>query len=380
MKWKAESKAGLYLHVPFCRKRCPFCDFAISCDLSKASAWEEAIGREAARWAGAWGQPFDTVYFGGGTPSLLEPERLERILGRLRATFEIDGQAEVTLEANPGTLGPAGLSRLFEIGVNRLSLGVQSFDEGDLILLGREHGVADSLNAFRWARQAGFRNQVIDLIYGLPGRSAEHWREQLRRAIELGPEHISAYMLTYEPGTAFTRRKERGEFREPPEGEALELFLMTREELEKGGYEHYEISSFARPGFQSRHNRKYWEGAPYLGLGPSAHSFRDPERFWNYPRLKDYLDALAAGRSPIAGGEILSREEKRFEQLFLGLRTSRGLELEEFYKEFGEGEAARQRPVLEGLVESGLAVWIGSRFRLTARGLAVADGLAVKLA
>jgi len=372
--------AGLYLHVPFCRTRCPFCDFAVTTDRGRVREWLEAVAKEMVLRSESWRIAFDTVYLGGGTPSLLEVEMVEWILAEARSRFRIKSGAEVTLEANPGTMGAGDFARLREAGVNRLSLGVQSFHEEDLVFLGRDHSVKDSLESFRNAREEGFGNVSLDLIYGLPHQSPARWEEVVERAAALRPEHISAYQLTYERGTPLTRRKERGEFRDLSEEESRERFLHTRRILEEAGYRHYEVSSYARrEDLESRHNRKYWEGAPYLGLGPSAHSYREGVRSWNTPRTSDYVEALGSGRDPVAGSETLSREEAILERIFLGLRTARGLRLDLFREDFGTDLRETHAMVLAELIEKGLGILEANLFRLTARGLAVADGIAARL-
>ncbi len=371
---------GLYVHVPFCRVRCPFCSFAITTELGAVDAWRRAVEREAALRAAEWREPFETVYLGGGTPSLLGAEGIAALLGFLRASFTVEAGAEVTIEANPGDLAPGDFARLVVAGVNRLSLGVQSFSEEDLKFLGREHSVEDSLASFRAARAEGFGNITIDLIYGLPGRTLDDWRAQIDRAVELGPDHVSAYSLTYEPGTPLARRRDRGEVAEPSEDESRDLLLLTAERFAEAGYEQYEVSSFARgERFQSRHNRKYWDGTPYLGLGPSAHSFRSPERWWNIARSRDYIRILDAESDPIAGRETLTLDERRLERLALALRTARGFRLDAFSAEFGADLRRTHGALLDSLIEERLLVLEGEILRPTARGLAVADELALRL-
>jgi oxygen-independent coproporphyrinogen-3 oxidase len=342
--------------------------------------WLEALEREIALRRRSFDLPFDTMYLGGGTPSLLPTSLVERVLRLARSSFRISADAEVTLEANPGNLDPEGFRRLLDAGVNRLSLGVQSFDESDLKFLGRDHTVSDSLESFGSARRAGFSNISVDLIYGLPGRTIGSLRAGIERLRDLGPDHVSAYRLTFEPSTPLGRRKDRGEFVEPESGEELDLFLEVRDRLDEAGYSLYEVSSFARSsGFQSRHNRKYWEGAPYLGLGPSAHSYRDGVRSWNAARPETYARALATGQA-FSGSETLSEEERRLERIFLRLRTSSGLSWSGFEKEFGSDLRITHAPMLERLAGEGLLAPSSEALRLTPRGLAVADSIALELA
>ena len=372
--------AGLYIHVPFCRKRCPFCDFAITTDLGKAQAWEEAVVMEMDLRAPAWAIPFDTVYFGGGTPSRVRPEVIGRLLEAARARFAVAPDAEVTLEANPDDLGPRDLEQLREDGVDRLSIGIQSFHPEDLVFLGRTHSVEDSVRTFRDARAAGFANISLDLLYGIPGSDRERLVESIRRTAGLGPEHISAYQLTRESGTVMSHRMEKGEIDELTDAQAQELFLFVREELAAAGFPQFEVSSYPRsPQFESRHNRKYWEGAPYLGLGPAAHSYRDPERSWNAAHIAQYLASMAAGGVPVGGKEILGPEQKAMERIFLGLRMARGLDLHAFERDFGWDLRAARRQEIGVIQEEGLAVMEEGRLRLTPRGLALADEIALRL-
>jgi len=374
--------AGLYLHVPFCSVRCPFCNFAITTALDDRDGWLRALEVEMALRAPGWATVgFDSVYLGGGTPSLLPPKMVERILLGLRAHFDIDPDAEVTLEANPGDFDATAAIRLRRAGVNRLSLGVQSLDDGDLRFLGREHDAVAARDAFGDARAAGFENITIDLIYGLPGRTHDDWKVQIEAATALGPDHITAYSLTYEPGTRLTRQRDAGEFREPTDGEARDLFVFTHDEMKRHGFTAYEVSAFARAEpFRSRHNRKYWEDIPYLGLGPSAHSYRNGTRFWNTPQVQRYIRRLAAGELAQTGEEHLESTDKKLELLFLRLRTTSGLSLDAFREEFGADLRDTHRVLLGSLVRDGLATLNGTTLRLRTSGLAMADGIATRLA
>ncbi len=369
--------AGLYVHVPFCRRHCPFCDFAITTRMDLQARWQDALNKEVEQQAESWQCRFDTVYFGGGTPSAIGAEELVRILRTLRDRFDVDVDSEITMEVNPGDLDEADCAQLLEAGFNRLSLGVQSLDDVDLLFLGRSHTVRDTEDSFHAARRAGFSNITVDLIYGLPDRDRDHLSSQIDQFARLGPEHVSAYMLTFEDGTPLTRRRDRGEIEEIGEEEARDLFLLTRRGLEKHGFAQYEVSSFARAEvIQSRHNRKYWEGDPYLGLGPSAHSFRDPVRSWNHRRVVDYIEALDEGESPTAAFESLEPGERALERLFLGLRTTRGVDIEAYHREFGV-DLERTRPaMLDRLISGGLAVLEENRLVLTPEGLATADAIA----
>ena len=320
-------------------------------------------------------ETFDSIYFGGGTPSLAPPESIGRILKAARERLTVADDLEITLEANPGDLTAADLGELHELGVNRLSLGLQSPNDDDLEFLTRHHTSRDGREAFHAAREAGFTNITIDLLYGLPHRTLEEWRERLRTALELRPDHVSAYQLTYEHGTPMRRYRDKGDFVALSTEEEGERFRMTRRWLAEAGYAQYEISNFARaPRFESRHNWKYWEGAPYLGLGPAAHSFRDGRRWWNHGAVRNYVRATGSGESPVEGDEILTAAEIRLEKLFLGLRTTRGIAIPDL------PEGLIDLPRTRAYFESGLAEVADGTFRLTPDGLAVADGIAADLA
>jgi putative oxygen-independent coproporphyrinogen III oxidase len=367
--------AGLYVHVPFCRHRCHFCAFLITTHRDHLEGWERGVIAELALRAAAFPETFDTIYFGGGTPSLVPPESIGRILDMARETLDVAEDTEITLEANPGDLTAADLVKLNALGVNRLSLGLQSTDDGDLTFLTRHHTAAEGFEAFGAARAAGFASITIDLMYGLPHRTEDEWRERLGRALDLGPDHVSAYQLTYEAGTPFKRFRDQGRITSLSEEEEGRRFALTNRWLAEAGYTRYEISNFARePAFESRHNKKYWEGAPYLGLGPAAHSYRDGRRWWNKGAVRNYVRALEAKELPVEGEETLTAADVALETLFLGLRTTKGVALASLPP--GLLEHARTRAYLD----QGLAVLSKDHFRLTDEGMAVADGIAADLA
>jgi putative oxygen-independent coproporphyrinogen III oxidase len=366
-----DEKPGLYVHVPFCARKCPYCGFFSVPKPALIPAFLDALRVEAELYRTAWPDRFDTLYLGGGCPSLLSGPQLDQLLGIVRSAFRFTPEAEVTLEANPEHVTPGAPAAWRAAGINRLSLGAQSFNESDLAWLGRRHGPADVERAVAAARAAGFKDLGLDLIYGLPGRTPDHWPGVLQAALALEPTHVSAYQLTVEPRTLLARRVARGEVVCPGEDEQADLFLITHDLLTGAGYEHYEISSFARRGKRSRHNQKYWRRADYLGLGPAAHSLRAGRRWWNFSSLKQYLAALGAGRRPAAAGEDLTRGQVRLETLMLGLRTADGLDLAAWRREFGgdlPAESAVGRLAAEGLVriEDG-------RLKPTPAGMLLAD-------
>jgi oxygen-independent coproporphyrinogen-3 oxidase len=318
--------------------------------------------------------PLATVFFGGGTPTELEPEQLGRILAAATGCAPLAPEAEVTVEANPGTSDAAKFAELRGRGVNRLSLGAQSFVDESLALLGRSHSAAQAERAFGAARQAGFDNVSLDLICSIPGAPPAHWRDTLERAVELAPEHLSTYALTVEEDTPFARRRRQGSLPTVPEEEDAWAYEWTQERLARAGYEHYEVSNHALPERRSRHNWGYWAGAEYLGVGVSAHSFLDGQRSWNADEIQPYLEAVEAGRSPTAGEELIDEATAFRERLWMGLRTCEGARLRPEQQRALEGE-----PRFWELVRAGYVEGHAAGVRLTSRGFLLADALGVEL-
>jgi putative oxygen-independent coproporphyrinogen III oxidase len=363
--------AGLYVHVPFCQRKCPYCDFASGTDLALVADWLRAIQQEMGLYRDV-APTFDTLYLGGGTPSLLAAEQLAVLLESLQEQFTFVPDTEITLEANPDDLTLDILKGYRELGVNRLSLGVQSFHDRELNFLGRRHDAAQALRAPAWSREAGFANLGLDLIYGLPGQTLDRWKRNLETALSFCPEHLSCYQLTVEAGTPLARRQAEAQFQLLSEETEREFFLFTSRFLEEAGYLHYEISNFARGSeYRSRHNGKYWNHTPYLGLGPAAHSYRDGRRWWNHRSLKDYCQALSKGEAPVADRETLNPEQTRLEALYLGLRTREGVALDLLL------DARRGKIGLQEIVRAGLAEVKDGRLVPTREGLVVADRLAL---
>jgi oxygen-independent coproporphyrinogen III oxidase len=366
--------AFLYVHVPFCTRRCSYCDFAVTpLRAPPMEAWLAAIDAELGRvrTAEGWADPLplETIYVGGGTPSLLGSagmQGLQAVLGR-HATWAPD-RVEWTAEANPESFEAATAAGWRAAGVNRISLGAQSFDPGALRWMGRLHGADGPARAVAVARAAGFDNLSVDLIFGLPARLGRDWAADLERVLALEPEHVSLYGLTAEPATPLGRWVAEGRERLADEDAYAEEYLLAAERLSAAGYRHYEVSNFALPGRESRHNAAYWEGVPYLGLGPGAHSYLPPERRWNGRDWDDYRARLAAGGSPEEGREVAA-EASELERLWLGLRTDRGACV---------GELA---PAVFGpWVAAGWATLADGRLRLTPEGWLRLDRLAVELA
>ncbi len=373
--------AGLYIHIPFCRRKCLYCDFYSVEDPARIPAFVEGLTAEMSLYRSV-GFRFDTLYLGGGTPSLLTPNQAARITEAAHKTFDLSADAEITLEVNPGTATAATLSGYRSAGVNRLNIGVQSFRDRHLGFLGRIHSAASAEAAIRAARKAGFEHLGLDLIYGLPGMSPEAWKADLNRAADFEPAHLSCYLLTWEEGTPLHRLWQEGRRRPPPDALCADLFQLTGDVLADRGYVRYEVSNFARsPALQSRHNRKYWSLAPYLGLGPSAHSF-DPGRSvrrWNHRRLERYLADLSAGRPPVADRETLDEEQRMMETVYLGLRTAAGIDLIDWERRFGRAARERLERAAEPMAAEGLLEPTPRRRRPTRRGMRYADGMAARI-
>ena len=370
-------KAGLYIHIPFCLSKCGYCHFYSVTSLSLIPDFLKALFQEMEIVSEGFG-PFNTVYIGGGTPSLLNPGQIEEILKRVRQRFVLSSNPEITLEANPADLTLSFLQSLKRFGVNRLNIGVQSFNEKILGFLGRRHIAGEAISALEDSRRAGFDNIGLDLIYGVPGQDLKSWQETLEKAMMFRPEHLSCYELTVEAETPLGMRWRRGEFLLPGGDEGYPFFLETAEWLENAGYVHYEVSNFARGGaFASRHNQKYWNHAPYLGLGPAAHSFLDHQRWWNHRCLDQYIRDGKEGKRPIEGKETLTMEQLRLEGLFLGFRTKKGIHLKEFAEQYGYDLMAQKKGVLTKLLDEGLLSIEADHLVPTRAGLAVADHLAL---
>jgi oxygen-independent coproporphyrinogen III oxidase len=332
---------SLYIHYPFCLRKCFYCGFNSRTEASCTSDEYVAglLGELEMRSSmPEKGSSAGTLYFGGGTPSLLEPCQVETLLDAAANYYSLSADAEITLECNPGTVTGEKLADFRAAGVNRLSLGVQSFDDNFLVKLGRAHSVGQALAAFRDARKAGFDNIGIDLIHSLPGQTLAQWQRELSRACELSPEHLAVYGLSVEEGTPFAVLEEEGKLLLPDEEESADMYEKSAEMLGMCGYEQYEIANFARPGFRSRHNSGYWQRRPYLGFGAGAHSYlRQPGygiRFSNTERAEDYLQLLSCGSLPTSESRNLSRDEAMAECLYLGLRLTEGVRLDHFHTEF----------------------------------------------
>jgi len=371
---------GLYIHVPFCIRKCGYCDFYSVTSTSLIPEYLEALFREMEMYRGRF-DAFDTVYIGGGTPSVLSAEQIRGILATIRSNVDLLPDREITVETNPGDLSLPYLESLREIGINRLNIGAQSFDQKVLDFLGRRHSAEEAASAIVDARKVGFGNIGLDLIYGVPGHEVASWLDTLNRALSFEPEHLSCYQLTVEEKTPLGRTCARGECTVPGEELQYQFFMKTSENLENAGYIHYEVSNFARGmTFASRHNQKYWDHSPYLGFGPAAHSFQGNQRWWNHRSVEKYVSTIRSGNFPIREQEVLSVEQLRLESLYLGLRTRVGMNLKEISNEVGKGFDTKGNNFIDQLLRKDLVTIRNGFVRPTRSGLAVADGLTALLA
>ncbi len=368
---------GLYIHIPFCVSRCLYCDFYSSTSFSAFPDFLDALFKEMAMYRNRF-KAFDTVYLGGGTPSLLSSQQLKNILMSARQNFELFPNTEITIEANPADLNQSLLESMREIGINRINIGVQSFDQKVLGFLGRRHSTKQAISAIEASRKAAFHNMGLDLIYAVPGQTMDSWLDTLQQTVASSPEHLSCYQLTLEAKTPLGRRYQAGEFCIPGEELQYEFLMKTSQFLEETGYIHYEVSNFARGiEFASRHNQKYWDHSPYLGLGPAAHSFQCNQRWWNYRSLDQYVAAINAGNLPVEGTEILTTEQLRLEALYLGLRTKKGVYLEDFKKQYHYDLFTEKKEMLNKLREEGFILIQEGYLRPTRTGLAITDSLSL---
>jgi oxygen-independent coproporphyrinogen III oxidase len=372
--------AGIYLHIPFCRQACHYCNFHFSTSLQGMNDFVPALLKEMecrSDYLGA--SKVGTVYLGGGTPSLLAPETLKAIIDKIRQVFILEPDPEITLEANPDDMTDRQKLKAWRsAGINRLSVGIQSFFDDDLRWMNRAHDAAQAAESIRLAKEEGFDNMSIDLIYGGPTLPDDHWERNVAEAVRLQIPHLSCYALTVEPRTALDkliRRHERAEV--SPDDQARQLLLLM-DWMNQAGYEHYEISNFALPGHRSRHNSAYWRGKPYLGLGPSAHSYDGQSREWNIANNARYIGALADGALPVAEKEQLTPIQQFNEYIMISLRTKEGIDLMTVNRRFGQAAAdSLQRRALRYL-QTGMMIQSESLV-LTKEGKLLADGIAADL-
>lgn len=376
---------GLYIHVPFCLKKCGYCDFYSVTDLHLRADFIKALCDEIRTVAGQEApenRRVDTVYFGGGTPSLLPATDLDAVLKTVSECYDLDPDTEITLEMNPGTVSSDYLKEIRDLGVNRLSVGVQSFHDRALSFLGRVHTAREAENILHSARDLGFDNVGIDIIHGLPGQTTHDLEEDLSRALVFEPAHLSCYMLSYEKGTPLDLKRQKGVLKPLSENRVTGLFQRTVDFLEKAGYLHYEISNFARtPSTRSRHNMKYWDFLPYRGFGPSAHSFYPDSatRCWNVRDIRVYVERISNGHPAEEDRETLTRGQMITEAVFLGLRKRDGLDLALFHQRFDMDFIEQFKEVIDLFLKQNLVEISDQRIRLSRKGLVFADHITARL-
>ncbi|MBP3669287.1 MAG: radical SAM family heme chaperone HemW [Bacteroides sp.] len=367
--------AGIYIHIPFCKRRCIYCDFFSTIQSEKKPTYIHALCQELEmRKNYLEGEEIETIYLGGGTPSQLTEEELNEIFTSLYNIYKVKEDAEITLEANPDDLTPEYVSMLRRLPINRISMGIQTFQEETLKLLHRRHTARQAIEAFQRCREAGFRNISIDLMYGLPGETLDTWKEDLQQAIALHPEHISAYHLIYEEGTALWKLRDEHQVEEADEDLSVTLFKTLINELKQAGYQHYEISNFCLPGLHSRHNSSYWTGKKYLGCGPSAHSFNGSSRQWNIASLDNYLKGIASGK-PNYEIEELDLYTRYNDFVITSIRTCWGMSLSRLRSEYGEELYRYCLRMSKSHLEQGVLEIEEDTLRLTQEGIFISDGI-----
>ena len=367
--------AGIYIHIPFCKRRCIYCDFFSTTQSEKKSTYIHALCQELdMRKDYLEGEDIETIYLGGGTPSQLTQKELEEIFSSLYNIYKVKEDAEITLEANPDDLTPEYIHMLRTLPINRISMGIQTFQEETLKLLHRRHTAQQAIEAVKHCREAGFQNISIDLMYGLPGETLETWKEDLQQAIALHPEHISAYHLIYEEGTALWKLREQKQVEEADEDLSVTLFKTLIEELTHAGYEHYEISNFCLPGLHSRHNSSYWTGKKYLGCGPSAHSFNGTSRQWNVASLDKYIQSIQQGKLDyeIEEQDIYTRYN---DFVITTIRTHWGMSLSHLRSTYGENLYQYCLRMAKPHLEQGVLEIKEDTLKLTKEGIFISDGI-----
>ncbi len=381
MNANISSSPGIYIHIPFCQRKCGYCDFYSVTDPQHTDNFVTSLIKEISLAADQddYSQNFDTIYFGGGTPSLLTPAQLDLILSSLRNSFPFSQNTEITLEANPGTITLESLTEFYSMGINRLSIGIQSFKDEELKFLERIHTADEARFAVEAARKAGYSNLSLDLISALPGQTIETWGQNLQEAFYYKPEHLSIYNLMFESGTPFHTRMLKGEIIGKDQEEEHRFLELTVDLLKQNGFIPYEISNYASaPKYFSRHNFKYWNHTDYLGFGPSAHSFSSGERRANISSLQEYISALKENKIPVSFSEIIDRKTAEYEFIFLSLRTYMGLDTIRFYDRFGLDFYAAYKEITDTLISEKLAGRDKHMFRLTQKGMFICDEILAK--
>lgn len=362
------SQPGLYIHIPFCKTICPYCDFYSIKSLNRVGDFVESLKNELILYKDFF-DSFTTLFIGGGTPSVLSSNHLESIIVHIFNNYKFHKSSEITIELNPDDINEEKLKLLYNLGINRFSVGVQSFNDNELVLLKRRHSAFQAKHGLELINKAGIENYGIDLIWGLPGQSLNAWQNTLDTAMNFHPKHISCYQLTFEHGTELYDLKQRGLIKQFSEKKAEDFYFYTSKYLKAHGYIHYEISNFAMNGYWCNHNLKYWNHSPYIGLGPSAHSFKDKKRWWNYKSVTKYCNAVKKRNLPVEGYEYLSKEQFELEEIYLGFRTQNGVDLSLLKK------YSNANKVINGFLEKEFVIINNERVQPTVKGFILADSL-----
>jgi len=371
--------SSIYLHIPFCERKCIYCDFYSIENKSKVGNFLQALHQEIDLYKSIIDdEDIETIYIGGGTPSLLTIKEIVKILNHLQTTFHIKQDAEITIEVNPGTVNKQRLSEYLENGINRLSIGVQSFNENDLHVLSRIHSVTQAIDTIESAKSVGFNNLNIDLIYAIPGQTISIWQENLERMLEFQPQHISAYSLIIEENTPLEKMVKTN-LVSPIDSELeAEMYSLTMERLTNAGYVHYEVSNYSKPGFQSKHNCNYWNHSDYFGFGPSAHSFQQVKRWWNVRDLNSYCEKLCSGKLPIENSEILSKEDMFNESVMFAIRQNK-LQIDGLESKFNVSLSDSWNTIFKEMESNGYLRYENGIVKLNNKGFLICDSIIEKL-
>lgn len=371
--------AGIYIHIPFCKQRCTYCDFYTEVAPQFIPSLLDSIVKELTiRKEYLKNSPVKTIYFGGGTPSILNKEQFSLIFDAIYGLYPVTEDAEITFEANPDDLTTDFLRMIRSLPFNRISIGIQSFDENDLKRINRRHTSKQAVETVKNAQKAGFDNISIDLIYGLPFQTLESWEIQIDKALSLGVQHISAYGLTYEEGTALWKQRENGEIETVDDATMNEMYLLLLEKIKQNGFEAYEISNFALPGYRSRHNSSYWKQEPYSGVGPSAHSYDLVSRQWNVSSITEYIKAINLS-SDFFEREILTLNDRYNDFVMVSLRTSDGLDVKKMEEEFGPELSAYCLRNIKTFMDSEQVYYSDGKLRLTTEGIQISNLILIRL-
>ena len=369
--------SGCYIHIPFCAQKCSYCDFHFSTNHTYQKEMVDALCRELDIRSKDWSnEPIETIYFGGGTPSVLTADQLQQLIEQVQSEYRVIDSVEITLECNPDDCSLENLKKWKALGVSRLSIGIQSFKDEQLLWMNRSHKAADSLNAVRNAKEVGFDELSLDLMYGLPDMTLKEWKDQLDQIIALNPEHISAYCLTVEQKTALSKWVKEGKLHISSNEQQSEQFELLVATLKEAGYEQYEISNFARDEHYSKHNTSYWKGSKYVGIGPSAHGYNQKERYWNQANNTLYMRELQQDRLPETV-EVLSAHDRFNETLMIGLRTKWGVSKQQLFEFASPTEEWLQ--IVKGYEDQNLLIQTDENITLTKEGRLLADGIASDL-